>query len=104
MEDATDETETAVRVFARLRPAATSVREEHLSVPRRFGQQKHVQVRNLEFSLDWVFDEDATQDDVFEMVGDGVSALLQGYHCLVLAYGQTGSGKTHTIFGPQRRC
>ena len=91
--------DTSVRAFARLRPSSAG--QELIKLPRRFDQQKNVQVRNLEFSLDWVFDEDATQADVFEMVGDGyIDQLLQGYNVTFMAYGQTGSGKTYTIFGP----
>ena len=64
--------------------------------------QKSVQIRNLEFSLDWVFDADATQKEVYGQVGrDRVKRVLSGYNACILAYGQTGSGKTHTMFGPQ---
>ena len=30
-------------------------------VSKRYNHQKDVQVRNLEFSMDWVFDESATR-------------------------------------------
>ena len=85
-------------------------------------------MRNLEFSLDWVFDEHAPQQDVFDRVAkasacpslasprlasprltsartlsphqERVARVLEGYNVCILAYGQTGSGKTHTMFGP----
>ena len=47
-----------------------------------------------------VFDEYATQTEVYEQVGKGVAQkLLDGINCTVVAYGQTGTGKTHTMVG-----
>ena len=67
----------------------------------RFGEQRTCTVRNLEFSLDWVFDEDAAQEDVYEVAArERVAGVLDGYNATLLAYGQTGSGKTHTMYGP----
>ena len=91
----------AIGVFARLRPGAESPRDKSIVVRRRFDQQRDVQVRNLEFSLDFVFDTDASQEEVYEVVAEQRVALVQhGYSVCLLAYGQTGSGKTHTIYGP----
>ena len=95
----------AVGVYARIRPAVSGSREEladpSVIVSRRFNQQKTVQVRNLEFSLDWVWDAQASQSEVYELMGrDRVARVLQGYNVALLAYGQTGSGKTFTMFGP----
>ena len=96
-----DNSQTNVEVFARLRPGDSSEGSSEVSVPSRFGQQKHVQVRNLEFSLDWIFDTDGQQEDVYEIAGrDRVTSVLEGYNSTLLCYGQTGSGKTHTMFGP----
>jgi hypothetical protein len=50
--------------------------------------------------FDYVFDSDATQDDVFKRVGTEVlSTLMSGYNATIFAYGQTGSGKTWTMEG-----
>jgi kinesin family protein 5 len=47
-----------------------------------------------------VFDEYATQTEVYKEVGKGVpQKLLDGINCTVVAYGQTGTGKTHTMVG-----
>ena len=63
--------------------------------------KKSVTVKSIEFSLDWVFDTDATQEDLFEIAArDRITALLGGYNVTLIAYGQTGSGKTHSMFGP----
>ena len=90
-----------VGVFARLRPEAAGTKKGELRVKNRFGEQRTCTVRNLEFSLDWVFDEDAAQEDVYEVAArERVAGVLDGYNATLLAYGQTGSGKTHTMYGP----
>nr|CCC95070.1 putative MCAK-like kinesin [Trypanosoma congolense IL3000] len=52
------------------------------------------------FTLDHVFDDSATNRDVYERccqpLLDGVRA---GGKAVVIAFGQTGSGKTHTLLG-----
>ena len=89
-------------VFARIRPSSSPVEKPtDLVVPKRFGEQRTVRAKNLEFLLDWVWDAEDSQLDVYERgVGERVSWVLQGYNATVLAYGQTGSGKTHTMYGP----
>ncbi|XP_075044116.1 kinesin-like protein KIF18A [Mixophyes fleayi] len=56
--------------------------------------------KDIKFVYDGVFDENSTQQEVFDqttrIVLDGV---LNGYNCTVLAYGATGAGKTHTMLG-----
>ncbi|XP_075693841.1 kinesin-like protein KIF18A isoform X2 [Rhinoderma darwinii] len=56
--------------------------------------------KDLKFVFDGIFDENSTQQEVFEqttkVVLDGV---LNGYNSTVLAYGATGAGKTHTMLG-----
>ena len=50
-----------------------------------------------------VFDEEATQGNVFDKVGLSlVNDLLQGKNGLLFTYGVTGSGKTHTMQGTNR--
>ena len=52
------------------------------------------------FHLDSVLDDQTTQRQVFESVGDPiVRDVLQGFNGTIFVYGQTGSGKTHTLFG-----
>ena len=58
----------SVGVFARFKPLKGDAERADVTVAKRFNQQKSVQVRNLEFSLDWVFDEHAPQEDVFDRV------------------------------------
>lgn len=92
-------------MFARLKPSKTEPAD--IKVVSRFGKQKSVQIegsisgKSLEFTLDWIFKTDETQETIFEISGtDRVAAVLGGYNATLLCYGQTGAGKTHTMFGP----
>ncbi|KAG8533664.1 uncharacterized protein KY384_001405 [Bacidia gigantensis] len=52
------------------------------------------------FGFDRVFDENATQADVYEATTRNLlDSVLDGYNATVFAYGATGCGKTHTITG-----
>lgn len=52
------------------------------------------------FGFDRVFDQNATQDDVYQATTRGLlDSVLDGYNATVFAYGATGCGKTHTISG-----
>ncbi|XP_038621099.1 kinesin-like protein KIF18A [Tachyglossus aculeatus] len=55
--------------------------------------------KDLKFVFDAVFDEHATQQEVFEDTRSILDGFLNGYNCTVLAYGATGAGKTHTMLG-----
>ena len=49
------------------------------------------------FAFDHVFDADATQEDIFNIILPLLDNALSGQDSAVLAYGQTGSGKSFTI-------
>lgn len=54
--------------------------------------------------FDYVFDRDASQSDVFNVIGpEVVDTLFSGYNASVFAYGQTGSGKTYTMEGHRNK-
>lgn len=56
----------------------------------------------MEFALDWVFDEETTQEEMYEMAAsERIDWVLSGFSATIIAYGQTGSGKTHTMIGPE---
>ena len=95
----------AVEVFARLKPTKDKASDIH--VVERFGKQKSVQChsdiakKDLEFTLDWIFTSEETQEEVYSKAGESrVAAVLEGFNATLLCYGQTGAGKTHTMFGP----
>ena len=52
-----------------------------------------------QYTFDNVFDEDATQEEVFSNMKDLIDDGLRGFNVTVFAFGMTGSGKTHTISG-----
>ncbi|CAE8665847.1 unnamed protein product, partial [Polarella glacialis] len=49
------------------------------------------------FYFDDLFDQDASDDDIFAAVRDELDAAVDGEAVCILAYGATGSGKTHTV-------
>ena len=56
--------------------------------------------KDLRFAFDRVFDETATQVDVFENTTKSIiDGVLDGINCSVFAYGATGAGKTYTMLG-----
>ncbi|KAJ8609608.1 hypothetical protein CTAYLR_006263 [Chrysophaeum taylorii] len=91
-----------MRVYARLRP--TSEREaSEATASRAVDDAVTVELPAggaRRFRFDRVFDENATQGDVFtEVALPAVAAVTRGSNATVLAYGQTGTGKTHTMLG-----
>ncbi|KAJ9048047.1 tubulin-dependent ATPase kip3 [Entomophthora muscae] len=68
------------------------------SLPRKpIGSVQH---RDSRFAFDRVFNEEATQEDVFEGTSkDLIDEVLNGFNSTVFAYGATGCGKTHTMCG-----
>ncbi|XP_009415372.2 kinesin-like protein KIN-14I isoform X4 [Musa acuminata AAA Group] len=95
-----------IRVFCRLRP----LNEKEIA-----EGQKQIIVSPDEFTIahpwkdekskqhiyDCVFDQSASQDEVFEDTKYLVQSAVDGYNVCIFAYGQTGSGKTFTIYGSE---
>ncbi|ORC89845.1 kinesin [Trypanosoma theileri] len=60
--------------------------------------------RTFFFGYDSVFDENTTQEEIYEeLVTSAVDLVLSGTNVTVLTYGQTGSGKTYTVLGGIRK-
>ncbi len=56
------------------------------------------------FQFKRVFDEKASQKDVFDVVAvEMIDRFLEGFNGTLFAYGQTASGKTYTIEGSARQ-
>lgn len=61
-------------------------------------------VKDQVFAFDRVFDDNATQADVYEGTTKNLlDSVLDGYNATVFAYGATGCGKTHTITGTSQQ-
>lgn len=61
-------------------------------------------VKDQVFAFDRVFDENATQADIYEGTTKNLlDSVLDGYNATVFAYGATGCGKTHTITGTSQQ-
>lgn len=57
-------------------------------------------IRDYKFVFDQLFDEDASQEHVYENTTRPlIDSILDGFNGTVFAYGATGCGKTHTILG-----
>ncbi|KAI9345033.1 Kif6 type kinesin-like protein [Obelidium mucronatum] len=62
------------------------------------------QRENYAYRFSRVFDQNTTQDEVFDHVAkDVIVNAMDGYNGTIFAYGQTGSGKTFTITGGAER-
>ncbi|PHH75532.1 hypothetical protein CDD82_4397 [Ophiocordyceps australis] len=107
------------QVYLRLRPAspATASADRILTVQESQGEASHPSCITLnpptdrrraieKFAFTHVFEEDASQLDVFEQ--GGIASLAggvlgsdggQGTDAMIATLGVTGSGKTHTILG-----
>ncbi|KAF7043023.1 hypothetical protein CFC21_052487 [Triticum aestivum] len=91
----------SIRVFCRVQPSISTsnikikspvtVEQENIAV-RAVGIKK-------DFSVDRVFDQESTQDDVFHEVRPILRSALDGHNVCILAFGQTGTGKTYTMEG-----
>lgn len=106
-QDTDDVCESKIKVFLRLRPLnklETSKRAKDCielhEDPSKISIDAPLQGL-FDFSLEHVFDEHATQADVYNDSGlsEIPTKLLSGIDCTVMAYGQTGTGKTHLLCG-----
>ncbi|XP_069761279.1 kinesin-like protein KIF18A isoform X2 [Narcine bancroftii] len=116
-----------VKVFIRLRPEnsrekiekhhkVVHVVDKHMLVfdpkeeeigflchPKVQRYNLHNKNKDLQFVFDHVFDDNASQLDVFEETKSILESAFNGYNCTVFAYGATGSGKTHTMLGSSNK-
>eukprot|EP00934_Nitzschia_sp_Nitz4_P007192 Nitzschia sp. Nitz4//scaffold344_size17659//1756//3891//NITZ4_008808-RA/size17659-processed-gene-0.17-mRNA-1//-1//CDS//3329548603//7182//frame0 len=119
--DSNSDTDTKIRVIARIRPLAKYELENGSqaivqALPSPMGnsgpihsgpalEPEILQVKPPEtdkrwFELDAVFDEQSTQKDVYVRSGAQMAVtddIFRGFNCTILAYGQTGAGKTFTM-------
>ncbi|KAF2861010.1 kinesin-domain-containing protein [Piedraia hortae CBS 480.64] len=111
-----DEPKTAVNVAVRVRPPIPPSDPRYDLIPPRFrGSTCEVPSQNSlvvqasrdaggnarqgskMFLFDHVFDEKATQADIWDYLSGSVESFTSGYNVSILAYGQSGSGKSYTM-------
>lgn len=80
-------------------PESNPVQQAQKQILARLGSGGR-KVKDMRFCFDRVFDEFASQEEVYEGAAkDLVGGVLDGYNATAFAYGATGCGKTHTITG-----
>ncbi|XP_031203551.1 kinesin-like protein KIFC2 isoform X3 [Mastomys coucha] len=90
-----------IRVLCRLRPAEGKPSSLVSMEPGQGGTiTTCYRGRQHRFRLDWVFPQDASQEEVFRQLEPAVLSCLQGYSVCIFTYGQTGTGKTYSMEGP----
>ncbi|KAG8081193.1 hypothetical protein GUJ93_ZPchr0007g4986 [Zizania palustris] len=92
-----------IRVFCRVRPLLSN-ESGAISYPKSgenlgHGIELTHNAQMYAFTFDKVFDQLASQEDVFIEISQLVQSALDGYKVCIFAYGQTGSGKTYTMMG-----
>ncbi|KDO52835.1 hypothetical protein CISIN_1g0006992mg, partial [Citrus sinensis] len=91
--------DSGVKVIVRMRPLNKEENEGEMIVQKVADDS--LSINGHTFTFDSVADMEATQLDVFQLVGVPlVENCLSGFNSSVFAYGQTGSGKTYTMWGP----
>lgn len=76
-----------------------SVSDKFVSSPKK-PKNNDTSNNSTIFTFDRIFDETASNNDVFDEVSQLVQSSLDGYKVCIFAYGQTGSGKTFTMLNP----
>ncbi|KAL2343485.1 hypothetical protein Fmac_004770 [Flemingia macrophylla] len=91
--------DSGVKVIVRMRPACED-KDDGDSIVQTISSDS-LSINGQNFTFDSVAHTNATQLDIFELVGAPlVENCLAGFNSSVFAYGQTGSGKTYTMWGP----
>lgn len=93
---------TSVSVYCRMRPFNRREKElGNLGLPIQISETEVIiPERNKIFSFDRNFDLDATQEQVFDVIGNRVvDDFMEGYNATQFVYGQTGAGKSWTMMG-----
>ncbi|GJN06208.1 hypothetical protein PR202_ga23913 [Eleusine coracana subsp. coracana] len=91
-----------IRVFCRVRPFHYEDSYQSRTLFRFTLDESNVSLKVAEtkikqYKFDKVFNQCATQGDVFAEVEPVIKSALDGYNICIFAYGQTGSGKTYTM-------
>jgi kinesin family protein 23 len=97
-----------VKVFCRIKPIQSNRSCVNVRSPTTISLQppgvgpshRLEHYKEIQHTFSYVFDNKATQKDVFERVAlPAVESVLRGKNGLIFTYGVTGSGKTFTMTG-----
>lgn len=88
-----------IRVFCRVRPSSKKELDNNDTCCIEFKNDESLVINNKLFEFDRVFDQSATQSDIYNDVSPFVQSCIDGYNVCVFAYGQTGAGKSYTMEG-----
>ncbi|KYN29939.1 PREDICTED: kinesin-related protein 4-like [Trachymyrmex cornetzi] len=96
----------SIKVAIKVRPLIKREKDENLSIHWVTSENTIVatdpEFRKRSdggFEFDHIFDTNANNNDVFNVVRPIVDAAVNGFNGTVFAYGQTSSGKTYTMMG-----
>eukprot|EP00300_Choanocystis_sp_HF-7_P030279 c39072_g1_i1.p1 GENE.c39072_g1_i1~~c39072_g1_i1.p1 ORF type:complete len:766 (+),score=221.84 c39072_g1_i1:49-2298(+) len=94
-----------IRVYCRCRPISNREIERGASDVTGFGEMDEITIFTpqgpKQFEFDRTFDQESTQEKVFEDTQPLMQSIIDGFNVCIFAYGQTGSGKTFTMQGPR---
>ncbi|KYQ46666.1 Centromere-associated protein E [Trachymyrmex zeteki] len=96
----------SIKVAIKVRPLIRREKDENLSIQWVTNENtiiandpEYRKRSDGRFEFDHIFDTNANNNDVFDVVKPIVNAAVNGFNGTVFAYGQTSSGKTYTMMG-----
>ncbi|KAG5322828.1 CENPE protein, partial [Pseudoatta argentina] len=96
----------SIKVAIKVRPLIKREKDENLSIQWITNENTIVATDSEfrkrsdgRFEFDHIFDTNANNNNVFNVVRPIVDAAVNGFNGTVFAYGQTSSGKTYTMMG-----
>ena len=92
-----------IRVFCRVRPLSTCETSQASALLCLDAATVHLRLgpeKSSSHEFNRVFNQESTQEDVFQEVSGLVQSALDGYNVCLFSYGQTGSGKTAAFLLP----
>ncbi|WPH04471.1 Hypothetical protein R9X50_00736200 [Acrodontium crateriforme] len=103
-----DDSKTAVKVVVRVRPPLKPSDPGFDLIPQRFRENTcevlsptNLSIQSSQgkklFLFDRVFDENTTQEGIWNYLSDSVTSFVKGYNVSIMAYGQSGAGKSFTM-------
>ena len=96
-----------MRIMCRLRPFLPNEIKNKKSQMETIVIQNNSVIINEDnktpknFEFDYIFNQQSTQEDVYEEVNMLIQSMVQGNNICIMSYGQTCTGKTYTIQGEQ---